>query len=374
MITDRTISVGRFLHLVLMLAILAIVGWLLFTLRAVLVPFLIALLLAYLLEPGVQRVQKLVKNRTAAVSITLLALVLVITGLFMLLVPMITHEAQHFARLMSEELPAWEQQLQDQPLFQEALRSMGTIDVQQYLTGENLMNVAKKVLPGFWQGLTNVFGWLLGLVGVFTTLIYLVFIMIDEERLKANWTLHIPAAYRERVVGVVNDLERVMNLYFRGQLKIAGIMCVLYIIGFSLMGLPMAIVLGLLAGLLSLIPYFAILSVVPVAFSAGLLALDTHGSFATIMALALVVYAVVQGIEGFVLTPWIQGKNTGLQPAYILLALSVWGSLLGLVGMIIALPMTTLLISYYNRFVLEEEEVQEVPAPIPSSPGTDAGT
>ena len=86
---------------------------------------------------------------------------------------------QHFARLMSEELPAWEQQLQDQPLFQEALRSMGTIDVQQYLTCENLMNVAKKVLPGFWQGLTNVFGWLLGLVGVFTTLIYLVFIMID---------------------------------------------------------------------------------------------------------------------------------------------------------------------------------------------------
>jgi predicted PurR-regulated permease PerM len=131
-------------------------------------------------------------------------------------------------------------------------------------------------------------------------------------------------------------------------------------------------VLGLLAGLLSLIPYFALLSVPPVMLSAGLLALDQHGSFWPPMVGALVVYAVAQGLEGLVLTPRIQGENTGLRPEYILLALSVWGALLGVVGMIIALPLTTVLISYYKRVVLGEPEPVPV-APSAAVPDTGPG-
>ena len=369
--TARPFTLERLVHLIGILLVLSVVVWLLYYLSAVLVPFFIALLLAYIMDPWVARVQKFVKNRVAAVMITLVVVFAAVAGFFMITGPMVAREVQHFARLMAEQLPGWITLAQDTPWIHELLTQASAIDVQQYLTGENLMNVARKALPGFWQGLSSVFGWLLGLIGVFTTIIYLIFILIDEEDLKANWHTWIPPKYRDRVSGVAEDVERSMNLYFRGQLKIALILSVIYIIGFSLVGLPMALVLGLLAGMLSLIPYFALLSVLPVMLSAGLLALDRGGSFWAPMIGALVVYAVAQGLEGLVLTPRIQGKNTGLRPEYILLALSVWGSLLGVVGMIIALPLTAVLISYYKRSVLGEVEAPLVePSPVAPAPGT----
>src|SRR5262249_12861613 len=161
----------------------------------------------------------------------------------------------------------------------------------------------RKVLPGFWQGLSSVFGWLIGLIGVFTTLIYLIFLLIDEHTVRESLESLIPPRYRQDIAGVANDLQRVMELYFRSQLKIALILCVIYIIGFSLVGLPLALVLGLIAGMLSMIPYFALLSVPPVILSAGLFALDSGRSFWTIVVLALIVYAVAQALEGLVLTP-----------------------------------------------------------------------
>jgi predicted PurR-regulated permease PerM len=373
---DRPITLDRLVRIIGGLLVLVGLVWLLYALRAVLAPFFIALVLAYLLDPWVARVRKLVKNHTAAVLITLSAMFLVVAGLLAIIVPQVVNEMRHFALLMAEELPVWQAQVEHIPWIREALTEASNIDIQGYLTGENLGKLAQKVLPGFWQGMSSVFGWLLGLVGVLTTLIYLIFILIDEEDVKENWEKLIPPKYRTRVADVIDDLGKAMNVYFRGQLKIALILSAVYIIGFSIVGLPLSLVLGLLAGLLSLIPYFALLSVPPVMLSAGLLALDKHGDLWPPMIGALVVYAVAQALEGLVLTPRIQGKNTGLRPEYILLALSVWGSLLGVTGMIIALPLTTVIISYYRRVVLGEP-VKEVPvpavsAPSPPSPGPSA--
>lgn len=369
MTSERPITLDRLVRIIGGVVVLAILVWLLYYLRAVLVPFFIAIILAYLLDPWVARVKKLVKNHTAAVLITLSAMFLLVAGLLAIIIPQVVREMHHFAVLMAEEMPAWKAQVQHIPWIHEALTQASNIDVQGYLTGENLSKLAQKVLPGFWQGMSNVFGWLLGLLGVFTTLIYLIFILIDEEDVKENWEKLIPPKYRTRVADVVDDLAKAMNVYFRGQLKIALILSVVYIVGFSIVGLPLSLVLGLLAGLLSLIPYFALLSVPPVMLSAGLLALDKHGAFWPPMIGALVVYAVAQTLEGLVLTPRIQGKNTGLRPEYILLALSVWGSLLGVTGMIIALPLTTVIISYYRRVVLGEP-IDAAPVPAPSAPSS----
>ncbi len=371
--TSRPFTLDRLVRLFGGLLILAALFALLYYLRAVLVPFFIALLLAYLLDPLVLRVQRLVKNRVAAVSTTLLLMTLVLVGFMLLIVPMIVNEVHHFTSLMAEKLPLWKAHVEHIPWIHDALVQAGTVDVQRFLTGENLSKLAQRALPGFWQGMNNLFGWMLGLVGVLTTAIYLIFILIDEEDVKANWEKWIPPKYRAPVAELAADLADAMNVYFRGQLKIALLLCVVYIIGFSIVGLPLAIVLGLLAGLLSLIPYFALLSVLPVILSAGLLALDRGGSFWPPMMGALVVYAVAQTLEGFVLTPWIQGKNTGLRPEYILLALSVWGALLGITGMIIALPLTTVIIRYYRRMVLgETTPAPLVPAPAPDPPAPSA--
>ena len=150
-----------------------------------------------------------------------------------------------------------------------------------------------------------------------------------------------------------------MNAYFRGQSLIALTVGILFSIGFSIIGFPMAIGLGLFIGLLNMVPYMQVIGLVPTIFLALLEARDTDRSFWWLMLLALIVFAVVQLIQDLILTPRIMGKVMGLKPAIILLSLSVWGSLLGIIGLIIALPLTTLIWSYYKRLLqIENDEIQ----------------
>lgn len=106
--------------------------------------------------------------------------------------------------------------------------------------------------------------------------------------------------------------------------------------------------------MLNLVPYLQVIGFIPTVMLALLKAYDSGQSFWTIILYALAVFAIVQAIQDWVLTPRIMGKMTGLNAAVILLSLSVWGSLLGFIGLIIALPLTTLIISYYKRFVIED--------------------
>ena len=119
---------------------------------------------------------------------------------------------------------------------------------------------------------------------------------------------------------------------------------------------PMAIGLGLFIGLLNMVPYLQLVGFIPTIILAIVKAADTGQNFWFIMLMALIVFAVVQIIQDTILTPKIMGHVTGLNSAIILLSLSIWGSLLGILGMIIALPMTTLLINYYQKYVIKSEK------------------
>jgi len=121
----------------------------------------------------------------------------------------------------------------------------------------------------------------------------------------------------------------------------------------------MAIGLGLFIGLLNMVPYLQLLGFIPTIILAILKSADTGGSFLLIMLSALAVFAVVQTIQDTFLTPKIMGKVTGLSPAIILLSLSIWGSLMGIMGMIIALPITTLLIAYYQKYIIERVHLKQ---------------
>ncbi len=347
----HTLSLERFLYLLTVAFALLGIGWLLHTLSAVLMPFLVALVLAFLMDPTVARIRRLVKNQVAAVLVTLTLLFGALIFLALIIVPQVMAEAAHFAGLVSAEWPHWQLEAQRTPWLRDALQQVTAADLQQVLTGDAILSMARNALPGFWQGVNSLFAWLLGLVGVLTMLVYLVFILIDEEDVKQNWERLIPFSYRAEVVLVIEDLQRVMNVFFRGQLKIALVLMLVYIIGFNLLGLPLAMVLGMLAGALSIVPYLSLLTFPLALLSGALLALDQHRTLWPILLLVLLVYVVAYALDGMLLTPRIQGRNTGLRPQYILLSLSVWGSLFGIPGMIIALPFTTVLVRLYARRV-----------------------
>jgi predicted PurR-regulated permease PerM len=151
-----------------------------------------------------------------------------------------------------------------------------------------------------------------------------------------------------------------MNKYFRGQALIAFFVGILFAIGFSIIKLPMGIIFGLLVGAMNMVPYLQTVGMIPGIMLAAIKAAEYDQNFLLVVISVLAVFAIVQVIEEVFLTPKIMGDATGLNPAIILLSLSIWGSLFGVVGMILALPMTTLIISYYKRFVIKGRIIEDL--------------
>jgi predicted PurR-regulated permease PerM len=215
--------------------------------------------------------------------------------------------------------------------------------------------VARKVLPGVWGLIAGTASFLMGLVGLAVIGLYLVFLLMDYEKVSKGWKDLLPPGSRDSITGFVSDFDSAMNRYFRAQALVAAIVGILFAIGFLLIGLPMGIFLGLFIGLLNMVPYLQIIGLIPAVLLALVHALETGGSFWMILSLTLLIFVVVQIIQDAVLVPRIMGKVTGLNPAMILLSLSIWGKLLGMFGLLIALPMTCLLLAYYRRFLARNE-------------------
>jgi predicted PurR-regulated permease PerM len=214
-----------------------------------------------------------------------------------------------------------------------------------------------------WNLVNSSLNFVLGLAVVIIVLLYLVLILLNYDKLSVGLFKIIPPNYRTLVTEIILDIESGMNRYFRGQALIALIVGTLFSIGFSIIHLPLAIVLGVFIGFINMVPYLKIIGIIPTATMGLLRSVETGQTYGSVLLGIAIVFISIQVVEDLILTPKIMGKVTGLNPAIILLSLSVWGSLLGIVGMIIALPLTTLIMSYYKRFVLEADQNEPVNQP-----------
>ncbi len=327
-------------------------------LSGVLVPFLVSWFVAYLLHPIVRFFQYTCrfKNRSLSVAVTLLLSFLVLGGLAALLITPITNELIRMGRLLSTYVSTWQLDTILPASWETAIvERINELDLASLLTAGNISAVVERVVPyvgGIIGGGMSVMS---ALFVLFVCCLYLIFILIDYEKISAGFISIIPHKFRDLVASVKNDLEQGMNKYFRGQAIIASTVGVLCAIGFAIMGLPMGILIGLFVGLLNMIPYMQGLAI-PVTMLLGLLqSAETGTAYWIILLEILAVFVIVQMIQDLVLVPHIMGNVIGMNPALMLLSLSIWGSLLGVAGMIIALPLTTVMISCYKRYVLKEE-------------------
>lgn len=353
----RKWDIDRITRAVISLSVIGILFLLIRRLSGVLLPFLISLLIAYLLNPLVDFLQHKcrLRFRIIAVVVALLLTTGVIVGLIAALAAPITKEVQQVSADISEYVQNFSPNQYLTPEMNEQLRDlMQSIDIKTVLESGELQNALKSLLPKMGNWIGSSLSALAGLAIVFVCLLYIIFLLLDFEKIEKNWQRYIPSKYRDGIVMLVNDLATNMNAYFRGQAVIATIVGVLFAIGFQIIGLPLGIVIGLFIGVLNLVPYMQTLGI-PICVLLGLLqSYETGRPIWLVMLLIAIVFIVVQTIQDMVLTPKIMGNVTGMGPAWILLSLSIWGSLLGVIGMIIALPITSLLISYYKRFVLRQ--------------------
>ena len=413
---EKRYTLDRVVRMVLSAAAIIAVLLLVRFLSDVLVPFVVAVVLAYLLNPLVNAFEKKTNHRGLAVGLTLGGLGLVGITLVVVIAPLTISQAGRFRDSLQdlrdefqsssvvnvrptppadpnpqnagetdrpegeesakgtvlgwqELLDGWEEYRNDaekiaRPVRLRRLRAriegtylgdaiQRTID---YTRSDDfnafLIDAAKQVLVGGWTVLAFMINLVLGLTGLIIIVLYLVFLLADYPAYAATWKTFLPPRYRKEIVEFLDQFSIAMRRYFRGQAVVAMLMGVIFALGFSIVGLPMAVPLGLFVGLLNMVPYLQIVGALPAALLAGLRAVEHDSSFAVSLVLAAAVFAVAQLIQDAIIVPRIMGKATGLKPVAILLGIFIWGKLLGFLGLLMAIPLTCLGIAYYRRFVL----------------------
>lgn len=352
----RPYTFDRVVRILFSVVSLLAVLYLLNVLKGVLLPFLVACLIAYMLEPLVKWNMRWMhlRKRFIPVISTLLEACVLVGGFLAIFIPYMAGECTQMADIIRKYATT---QVQIPYISNEIHRFIReNIDfdqVMRLLSKDEWKSLLKTALSSSWNFLTSGVAFVAGAVSWLIVLLYVVFIMLDYERLMLSFRQLVPQNQRRRVLRIFSDIKDAMNHYFRGQALIAFLVGVLFSIGFYIIDLPMGIVLGLFIGLLNMVPYLQLISL-PIATVLCLVwCVSTGGNFWVIFWEAMAVYVIVQCVQDLFLTPKIMGKAMGLNPAIILLSLSIWGCLLGFMGLIIALPLTTLLLSYYNMYVVE---------------------
>lgn len=355
---NKEITFDRFIRGLIAIGGCVIVYLLVNRLSGALLPFLIAWLFCYLVYPIVKFFQYKLRLKSRALSIftVLLLFVALIVGICFAVIPPIVDEFVMLKEFVANYLTSGNNNSTIPNVINEFIRNhIDMRQVEAYFSVERIGELVKGALPKIWNVVAQSFNLVGMVVAAFMVVVYIFFILNDYEALERGWIRLIPEKYRERVVTLCNDVEESMSNYFRGQSLIALCVGILFSIGFLIIDFPMAIGFGLFVGMLNIVPYLQITSIVPMIFLALVKAANTGENFWWILIAAGIVMLVVQIIQETILIPRIMNKAIGLHPAVILLSLSIWGSLLGLVGMIIALPATSLILSYYRQFLRKQE-------------------
>ena len=353
---EKRITFDSFIRGILSGGIILGILYLVNYLSGALLPFFIAWLIAYMIYPTVTFVQyKLkVKNRVASIILVLLALVIILTLAIVLLVPPFIQEFSKLKELLSDYFIVGSQKAAI-PGTLENLIKENILEIKDSLEEVDITQAMKSILPKAWSLLSQSVSLIFSIFTAFIVLLYMFFILLDYESIANGWIGLVPKKYRETTNRIVTDVKDGMNRYFRGQAVVAFSVGILFSIGFLIIDFPLAIGFGLFIGLLNMVPYLQLIALVPTILLALLKSADTGENFWWILCCALLVFCIVQVIQDGFIVPKIMGKITGLNPAIILLSLSVWGALMGIVGMIIALPCTSIILSYYKRFIKKDD-------------------
>lgn len=339
--------------------IVLIIGAVLFAtnyLSSVLLPFFIAWFFAYLLYPVVKFIEnKLhVKVRALSIIIAMLLAIGVIGGVIWMIIPPMIDQFDKLGDVLTKWLHQTTHTNNLTALIKDWIQE-NQGQIEKFMKSKDFSDAIKSAMPKVFSVVGQTANIILSIIASMITLLYMFFILLDYETLTANWIRIFPKKSRPFWHELMKDVELEMNNYIRGQGMVALCMGIMFCIGFTIIGFPMAIGLGILIGIMDLVPYLHTFALIPTAFLAMLKAADTGQNFWLVFGLAFLVFCVVQIITDMVVTPKIMGKAMGLNPAILLLSLSVWGTLLGFIGLIVALPLTTLLIAYWQRYVTREK-------------------
>lgn len=359
----KEINFDRFVRGLIFMTVLVAGYFLVCYLGPVLVPFVVAWAFAYILYPVVNFFQYKCRFhfRMLSILVTLVIVIGIISTLLYLAIPVMLEELLHLKDVAIAYVSGGTGADSLPEVVQKFIReNSDKLRIERLLNEKDLMSGLKEALPRVWNMLLSTANVLISIVSSLIALLYLVFMLNDYDRVKKGWIRFVPKSKRSMAKKIVSDIDNGMSGYFRGQALVALANCVLFSVGFMIIGFPMPVGLGVFIGLISFIPYVQLLGFFPATVLAILCSVDTGRNFWMLMLGVIAVYCIVQVLQDSIITPHIMGKILGLRPAVVLLSLTVWGYLLGIIGLIIALPLTQILISYYRHYVVDDPLDSEI--------------
>ena len=365
---QRNWTLDRVMRYVLIAVAVGVSLYVLNYLRGVLFPFFAAFLIAYIMDPLVCWLQIKLRYRVIAVIVVILACAVIIGGCMYFFVPRVVHEVQYLGTLLSRVFTdsTWSDRIMtflpaDMWTSVKSLISWdGVAEAMESLDVWSVVQtISDKILPSAWGVLSKTSTILVGISSAAIVFMYLVFIMLDMHKIKKGVRRLIPRRYRRESGEFASSIDKFMGTYFRAQSMVALSVGILYAIGFSVIGLPMGVAFGLFSGALNMIPYMQLTTIPLALLLAVVYALDKGMPFWEVALIILAVYLIVQIIQDFFLVPHIIGKSMNLPPVGILLSLSIWGKLLGFLGLLVAIPFTCLCLVYIEKLRTKADQYVE---------------
>ena len=320
----------------LVLALLVGTGWLLVRLAPILTPFAISALLAYLGDPLVDRLEKQrFFNRTRAVSVVFILMTLALVLFLLFIIPLLENQVERLVHRLPDYL-AW---IRDSavPWLQGALGlESSTFDLSQITemlrsNWQQAGGFAAAVVAAISSSGAALIGWLASIVLIPVVTFYL---MRDWDDLVSFIKVLIPMHLQAKTSQLAGEADQRLSAFIRGQLGVMLALGVIYSVGLWLIGIDLAILIGMTAGMLSFVPYLGSI----IGFGAAIIAAVVQHQDVFHPAMVSVVFIVGQSLEGMVLTPWMVGDKIGLHPVAVIFAVLAGGQLFGFIGVLLALP------------------------------------
>ncbi|MGY8869329.1 MAG: AI-2E family transporter [Pseudomonadales bacterium] len=329
-----------------LLLVVIVSGFLLYLLGPILSPFLIGALLAYLTDPVADRLEEVGVSRTAAVVIVFVFLTTLVTLLILLFIPKLTHQIQ----IMIHQVPAVITLFEEKaiPAIQVFLGdgvSFGDMESFKQLVAshwEKTGDIMAQLASGITRSGLAVVGWIANLLLIPVVTFYL---LRDWDVMMDKIGRLLPRSIEPVVSSWAKDSDEVLGAFIKGQLLVMLTLGCVYTVGLWLVGLDLALLLGMLAGLASIVPYMGFIVGI---FAAGVAAyLQFHDPIILLWVSA--VFGAGQALEGMVLTPLLVGDKIGLHPVAVIFAIMAGGQLFGFVGVLIALPVAAVIMVFLRH-------------------------
>jgi|FaiFalFF_MnMetaG_3_1042247.scaffolds.fasta_scaffold02806_3 predicted PurR-regulated permease PerM len=335
----------------LILALLLALGGFLYLIRTTVFLLLVAFLIAYLLDPIVERLEAWRVPRSIGVLLVSVAFL----GMLVAVVWVILPEVRYQVQVLSQRVPQWAERLYTwaQPVLQRLHISLDAPSIEAFIQRAlkwvqanlpRLREPAQRVLQGMFTGIA---GFIVGVYQFIMVPVMAFYLLRDYNRIGPRLYSLLPPAWRPVVREWLREIDQAVGGFLRGQFLIALFLAVYYAVGLSLLRVPLGFLLGILSGLANIVPYMSlVVGMIPAALLAFL---DQPSLWRVLWVLAL--FESGQLIEGLILGPRIMGRQTGLHPVTVILAILIGGTLMGLWGVFLAVPAAALLKAVFRRWM-----------------------